>query len=127
MLGSLVFTTTAMTVTNLFCLFLIGDLTDTFVFPVMIAARYITIADFLQHIESLIIAIWIFGIFVKISVFYISLLHQPRNGLVCGTTNLWLRHFRSCAWYLLTGLCPVDPVFPVWLALQPTCIRSAFY
>ncbi len=69
MLGSLLFTTTAMTVTNLFCLFLIGDLTDTFVFPVMIAARYITIADFLQHIESLIIAVWIFGIFVKISVF----------------------------------------------------------
>lgn len=71
--GSLVLTTIAMTVTNVFCLFLIGDLTDTFVFPVMIAARYITIADFLQHIESIIIAIWIFGIFVKISVFlYIS-------------------------------------------------------
>ncbi|MBU5351487.1 spore germination protein [Paenibacillus barcinonensis] len=71
--GSLILTTVAMTVTNVFCLFLIGDLTDTFVFPVMIAARYITIADFLQHIESVIIAIWIFGIFVKISVFlYIS-------------------------------------------------------
>ncbi|WP_315792587.1 endospore germination permease [Paenibacillus sp. BIC5C1] len=69
MLGSLIFTTTAMTVTNLFCLFLIGDLTDTFVFPVLIAARYITIADFLQHIEAIIIAIWIFGIFIKISVF----------------------------------------------------------
>ncbi|WP_440119369.1 GerAB/ArcD/ProY family transporter [Paenibacillus sp. QZ-Y1] len=69
MVVSLVVTTTAMTVTNLFCLFLIGDLTDTFVFPVMVAARYITIADFLQHIEALIIAIWIFGIFVKISVF----------------------------------------------------------
>ncbi|MFC9711782.1 endospore germination permease [Paenibacillus sp. NPDC056933] len=69
MLGSLLLTTMAMTVTNVFCLFLIGDLTDTFVFPVMIAARYITIADFLQHIESIIIAIWIFGIFVKISVF----------------------------------------------------------
>ncbi|WP_339261045.1 endospore germination permease [Paenibacillus sp. FSL R5-0713] len=69
MLGSLILTTTAMTVINLFCLFLIGDLTDSFVYPVMIAARYITIADFLQHIESLIIAVWIFGIFVKISVF----------------------------------------------------------
>ncbi len=69
MLGSLLITTTAMTVINLFCLFLIGDLTDSFVYPVMIAARYITIADFLQHIESLIIAVWIFGIFVKISVF----------------------------------------------------------
>lgn len=69
MLFSLLFTTVAMMVTNLICLFLIGDLTDSFAYPVMIAARYITIADFLQHIESIIIAIWIFGIFVKISVF----------------------------------------------------------
>ncbi|WP_339838851.1 endospore germination permease [Paenibacillus sp. FSL R7-0272] len=73
MLGSLLTTTIVMTVINVVCLFLIGDLTDTFVFPVMIAARYITIADFLQHIESLIIAVWIFGMFVKVSVFlYIS-------------------------------------------------------
>ncbi|WP_405112958.1 endospore germination permease [Paenibacillus sp. FSL K6-1217] len=69
MLVSLVITTLAMTAANLFCLLLMGDLTDSFAFPVMIAARYITIADFLQHIEALIIAIWIFGIFVKISVF----------------------------------------------------------
>lgn len=70
MLGSLFTTTIVMTVINVVCLFLIGDLTDTFVFPVMIAARYITIADFLQHIEAIIIAVWIFGIFVKISVFF---------------------------------------------------------
>lgn len=69
MFASLAATTLAMTATNLFCLLLMGDLTDSFTFPVMIAARYITIADFLQHIEALIIAIWIFGIFVKISVF----------------------------------------------------------
>lgn len=69
MIGSLCVTTAAMVITNLFCLFLMGDMTDSFSFPVMIAARYITIADFLQHIESIIIAIWIFGIFVKISVF----------------------------------------------------------
>lgn len=69
MLVSLLLTTAAMMTTNLVCLLLIGDLTDSFSFPVMIAARYITIADFLQHIEAVIIAIWIFGIFVKISVF----------------------------------------------------------
>lgn len=69
MLVSLVLTTAAMTASNLFCLFLMGDLTDSFSYPFMIAARYITIADFLQHIEAIIIAIWIFGIFVKISVF----------------------------------------------------------
>lgn len=69
MLVSLVITTLAMVSTNLFCLFLLGDLTSSFGYPMMIAARYITIADFLQHIESIIIAIWMFGIFVKISVF----------------------------------------------------------
>lgn len=69
LLISVVITTAAMVASNLFCLLLIGDLTDSFSFPVMIAARYITIADFLQHIESVIIAVWIFGIFVKISVF----------------------------------------------------------
>ncbi|GBF74326.1 hypothetical protein PA598K_02664 [Paenibacillus sp. 598K] len=69
MLTSLAITTVAMVTTNLFCLFLLGDLTSSFGYPMMIAARYITIADFLQHIESIIIAIWMFGIFVKISVF----------------------------------------------------------
>ncbi|PWW04768.1 spore germination protein KB [Paenibacillus cellulosilyticus] len=69
MMGSLLFTTAIMIVTNLVCLFLIGDITDSFAFPMLIAARYITIADFLQHIEAVIIAVWIFGIFVKISVF----------------------------------------------------------
>lgn len=69
LLGSWLFVVIAMIITNLFCLLLMGDLTDSFAFPVMIAARYITIADFMQHIEAVIIAIWIFGIFVKISVF----------------------------------------------------------
>ncbi len=69
MLWSLGITTATMVISNMFCLMLIGDLTDSFAFPVMIAARYITIADFLQHIEAVIIAVWILGIFVKISVF----------------------------------------------------------
>lgn len=69
LLGSWLFVVIVMVITNLFCLLLMGDLTDSFTFPVMIAARYITIADFMQHIEAMIIAIWIFGIFVKISVF----------------------------------------------------------
>lgn len=66
---TLLLTTVLMMATNFFCLFLMGDLTDSFTFPFMIAARYISIADFLQHIEAVIIAIWIFGMFIKISVF----------------------------------------------------------
>ena len=55
MLGSLFTTTIVMTVINVVCLFLIGDLTDTFVFPVMIAARYITIADFYNILNPLLL------------------------------------------------------------------------
>ncbi|WP_079412435.1 GerAB/ArcD/ProY family transporter [Paenibacillus ferrarius] len=66
---SLVVVSITMVAINLSCLMLLGDLTDTFVYPVMIAARYISYADFFQHIESLIVAIWIFGIFVKVSLF----------------------------------------------------------
>lgn len=102
-----------MTVTNVFCLFLIGDLTDTFVFPVMIAARYITIADFLQHIESLIIAIWIFGIFVKISVFlYISVT----------STAEWfgMRNYKPLVWPLSL----LSLVFSYWVATGGSGLSS---
>lgn len=66
---SVLIVTICMVVTNLICLLLMGGLTDSFLYPLMIAARYISIADFMQHLEAIIIAIWISGIFVKISVF----------------------------------------------------------
>jgi spore germination protein KB len=67
---SLAVTTITMVAVNISCLLLFGDVTDRFVFPFMIATRYISYADFLQHIEALIIAIWITGIFMKISVLH---------------------------------------------------------
>jgi spore germination protein KB len=69
MLHSLLFVVAAMIVTNIVCLMLMGDLTASFQYPVMIAARYISIADFMQHLEAIVIAIWISGVFVKISFF----------------------------------------------------------
>ncbi|MCU6797721.1 spore germination protein [Paenibacillus sp. WQ 127069] len=66
---SVVFVTLTMVAINLSCLMLFGDLTDTFLYPVMIAARYINYADFLQHLEAFIVAIWVTGIFVKVSLF----------------------------------------------------------
>lgn len=68
-LWSVLLVTVTMLASNLACLFLMGDLTESFNYPLFIAARYITIADFMQHLEAMIIAIWIAGIFVKISVF----------------------------------------------------------
>ncbi|WP_205520125.1 GerAB/ArcD/ProY family transporter [Virgibacillus doumboii] len=59
-----------MVITNLVTMFVFGALTDRFTYPVMEAARYISIAEFIQHMESVVMAIWVGGIFVKISVFF---------------------------------------------------------
>jgi len=59
-----------MVLTNMMNLLLFGNLTPSLTYPVMIAARYISIADFLEHLESIVMAIWIAGTFIKITVFY---------------------------------------------------------
>ncbi|MDP4086959.1 MAG: endospore germination permease [Bacillota bacterium] len=67
-------------ITNLTTLFLFGNLTANLTYPVITAARYISIADFLEHLESIIIALWVAGTFVKITVFFYI--------LVLGTAQL---------------------------------------
>jgi len=62
-----------MVLTNIMNLFLFGKLTASLTYPVMVAARYISIADFLEHLESIVMAIWIAGTFIKITVFYFIL------------------------------------------------------
>jgi spore germination protein KB len=57
-------------VVNLVVLFVLGPATSSKVYPLMQIARYISIADFFEHVESVVMAIWIVGAFVKISVFY---------------------------------------------------------
>lgn len=68
--------------TNVMTLLLFGSLTAKLTYPVMVAARYISIADFLAHLESIVMAIWVAGTFVKITVFYYA--------LVLGTAQ-WLK------------------------------------
>ena len=48
----------------------------------MDVVRYISLADFLEHLESLVMAIWVAGAFLKISVMYYA--------LVTGTAQ-WLK------------------------------------
>jgi spore germination protein KB len=57
-------------IVNFASLFVFGTITETLTYPVMSAARYISIADFFEHLESIIMAIWVLGIFIKVSVFY---------------------------------------------------------
>ncbi|GGJ99367.1 germination protein [Lentibacillus kapialis] len=84
-------------ITNLFSLLLFGDITSKFTYPVMSAARYIDVADFLQHVESIVMAIWVVGVFIKVSVFYYA--------IVIGTAQ----------WLHLSDYRPI--VFPIGLLL----------
>lgn len=94
-----------MVVTNLFSLFLFGDITATFTYPVMSAARYINLADFLQHLDPIVMAIWVSGTFIKISVFYYA--------IVIGTAQ----------WLNLSDHRPI--VFPLGFLLVLVSIWSA--
>ncbi|MFK7693308.1 endospore germination permease, partial [Paenibacillus sp. HJGM_3] len=51
-------------------------------YPFLIAIRYISLADFFQHVEALLMAIWLIGIFVKVATLYYV--------LTLGTAQ-WLR------------------------------------
>ncbi|WP_027408596.1 endospore germination permease [Anoxybacteroides tepidamans] len=55
---------------NITVLFVLGGITANFVYPVMSAVRYISIADFLEHLEAFVMAVWVGGTFLKITVFY---------------------------------------------------------
>jgi spore germination protein KB len=60
-------------ITNLSALFLFGRITPMLVYPVMNVASYVSIADFLEHLESVVMAVWVVGIFVKVNAFYYAL------------------------------------------------------
>lgn len=61
--------------TNLATLLLFGGITGGFVYPVMSATRYISLADFFENLQSLVMAIWIGGTFIKLGlVYYVTVL-----------------------------------------------------
>jgi spore germination protein KB len=70
MLISLSAVVLTLVVSNLATLLYLGDLTGIYTYPFLILARYINIAQFFTHLESLFMAIWVLGAFVKICVFY---------------------------------------------------------
>ncbi|QRG65081.1 GerAB/ArcD/ProY family transporter [Brevibacillus choshinensis] len=64
-----------MIVANLTTWFLMGDVSKTLMFPIMDVARYISVADFFENLESGVMAIWVIGVFIKVSIFlYASVL-----------------------------------------------------
>ncbi|UOF92888.1 GerAB/ArcD/ProY family transporter [Fodinisporobacter ferrooxydans] len=60
-----------MVVTNLTALFLFGGtMISSYLYPVFEASRYISIADFFEHLEAVVMVVWVAGIFIKVSVFF---------------------------------------------------------
>lgn len=88
---------------NLIVLFVLGSTTANRVYPLMLISRYISIADFFEHLESVVMAIWIVGAFVKISVFYY---------VAALSTAQWLNlsDYRSVVWPI--GILIVE--FSLW-------------
>jgi spore germination protein KB len=62
-----------MVMTNIQALFLFGEITASLAYPLIVASRYISVADFLEHLESIVMAIWVAGTFIKITVFYYAI------------------------------------------------------
>ncbi|OIK15735.1 spore gernimation protein [Bacillus sp. MUM 116] len=58
---------------NLGNLFLFGEIITNIQFPVFEAARFISIGSFFEHIESIVIAVWVLGGFVQLSSFFYML------------------------------------------------------
>ncbi len=92
-------------ITNLATLFLFGELTASFTYPVMVAARFISIADFFEHLEAIVMTIWVMGTFVKISMFYYV--------IVLGTAQ-WLKLSNYRPLTLPIGFLLI--LFSIWLA-----------
>ncbi|NGP44823.1 endospore germination permease [Bacillaceae bacterium SIJ1] len=47
---------------------LFGSLAPDFPFPLMSALRYVSIGNFLEHMESIVVVMWFLGVFIKMSV-----------------------------------------------------------
>ncbi|WP_205672449.1 endospore germination permease [Ammoniphilus sp. YIM 78166] len=58
---------------NIAVLLVFGGLSAKLIYPAMSVARYISLADFLEHLESITMAIWVVGVFLKFSVYYYAL------------------------------------------------------
>ncbi|MDU0200835.1 GerAB/ArcD/ProY family transporter [Paenibacillus sp. MAH-36] len=107
---SLIVVVISMTYVNLITLFLLGPDLPNKIYPILIAMRYISLADFFENLESVLLAMWVLGNFVKISVFFyvgvISYAHMCKSSDYRPTVlPLAILVFLFCYWDI--------PNFPV--------------
>ncbi len=67
---SIVTVVLTMVFTNLITIFVLDGVIKGQIYPVMNVARYISLGQFFEHLESIVMAIWVTGIFLKISAIY---------------------------------------------------------
>lgn len=67
---TVLFSMLGMVAVNLAVLFVLGATTSNKVYPLINVARYADIGRFFQNMEAVVMAVWIVGTFVKISIFY---------------------------------------------------------
>lgn len=54
-------------------LLLFGGITGSITFPMINATRFISIANLFEHLEAIVMAIYVGGVFIKISVFLFAI------------------------------------------------------
>ncbi|MEH7481060.1 endospore germination permease [Neobacillus drentensis] len=100
---ALLFSMLLLVFTNFVCIFLFGETVTSLSYPLFTAFRYISIADFFQHLESFVIANWLLGAFIKVAVFFYA--------FVLGTAQwMHLSDYRS----LVFPLGVLVTLFSIW-------------
>lgn len=93
----------SMVIVNIFVISLFGPVSGSFGYPVMTFIEYISISNFLEHLEAFVMMIWVVGAFVKISVFF--------YGVVLGTAQTFkLKDYRP----IVLPLAGLHIVFNYW-------------
>ncbi|MGO4544691.1 endospore germination permease [Paenibacillus sp. 2TAB23] len=74
-----------MLIANLTAFLLMGESTAFFNYPLFTASRYIAYAEFFEHVEAVVMMVWVLGEFFKISFYYYAIF----KGLAetCGVTK----------------------------------------
>ncbi|HET7657573.1 MAG TPA: endospore germination permease [Bacillales bacterium] len=107
------FTVVNLCAVNLITVLVFGHLVPTLTYPVMTLIRFINIADFFQHIDALLLVIWVSGVFIKLAFFQYC--------LSLGTAQLFrLSDYRPIS--LPIGFLSV--LFGVWIAPNITSLSQ---
>lgn len=126
-----------MVASNLFCLFVLGDVTAKFPFPVYTVGRYISMAEFIQNLDGIIMAIWIGGGFIQLSVWYYTLVvgtarwlnlsdYRPLVfpiGFLTLIFSIWdIRSFQRLVSFFSTSVIPFSFTFCMLYPLLLLCV-----